>query len=164
MARHTIPTRPSDRGAILTQRRRRKMARSAHAYVRGNTERFYEWLQADTQRALPQGPSIWICGDCHVGNLGPVVDGDGRLVIEGRTLPGATVRVQVDSVTSLAGIIGFTQPVADQSVQADAQGRFTVRVMPRGLPIPGTRYEVELTATRGTQTAEESLTLYQRQG
>lgn len=93
-----------------------------------------------------------------------VVDGDGRLVIEGRTLPGATVRVQVDSVTSLAGIIGFTQPVADQSVQADAQGRFTVRVMPRGLPIPGTRYEVELTATRGTQTAEESLTLYQRQG
>lgn len=93
-----------------------------------------------------------------------VVDGDGRLVIEGRTLPGATVRVQVDSVTSLAGIIGFTQPVADQSVQADDRGNFSVLVAPRGLPIPGTRYEVELTATRGTQTAEETLTLYQRQG
>lgn len=91
MARHTIPTRPSDRGAILTQRRRRKMARSAHAYVRGNTERFYEWLQADTQRALPQGPSIWICGDCHVGNLGPVVDGDGRVGVLIRDLDQAVI-------------------------------------------------------------------------
>jgi len=67
------------------------MARSAHAYVRGNTERFYEWLQADTQRALPGGPSIWICGDCHVGNLGPVVDGDGRVGIVIRDLDQAVI-------------------------------------------------------------------------
>lgn len=66
------PSRPRDRAAILARRRQRKMARSAHAYVRGNTERFYEWLTASSQDALPVGPSIWICGDCHVGNLGPV--------------------------------------------------------------------------------------------
>lgn len=91
MARRAPPSRPSDRAAILTRRRRRKMARSAHAYVRGNTERFYEWLQADTQRALPGGPSIWICGDCHVGNLGPVVDGDGRVGIVIRDLDQAVI-------------------------------------------------------------------------
>lgn len=91
MARRAPPSRPSDRAAILTRRRRRKMARSAHAYVRGNTERFYEWLQADTQRALPDGPSIWICGDCHVGNLGPVVDGDGRVGIVIRDLDQAVI-------------------------------------------------------------------------
>ena len=47
---------------------------------------------------------------------------------------------------------------------ADADGRFSVLVRPRGLPIPGTRYEVRLTATSGDQTAQERITLVQRQG
>lgn len=51
-----------------------KMARSAHAYVRGNTRKFYEWLAARQPHALPEDPEIWICGDCHVGNLGPITD------------------------------------------------------------------------------------------
>jgi hypothetical protein len=127
----------------------------------GNTTR-QAWNFRVVDRDQRAGRDLTLEVTSHRDNA--VVDGDGRLVIEGRTLPGATVRVQVDSVTSLAGIIGFTQPVADQSVQADDRGRFSVRVAPRGLPIPGTRYEVELTATRGTQTAEETLTLYQRQG
>jgi len=60
-----------------------KMARSAHAYVRGKTAQFYEWL-ADSQVAkiVPQGPAVWICGDCHVGNLGPLADGDGKIAIQ----------------------------------------------------------------------------------
>ncbi|MCJ1883146.1 DUF2252 domain-containing protein, partial [Pseudomonas nitroreducens] len=37
---------PSDRLAVLESRRTLKMARSAHAYVRGNTAKFYEWLAA----------------------------------------------------------------------------------------------------------------------
>lgn len=93
-----------------------------------------------------------------------VVDADGNLAIEGRTAPFANVRVQVDSVANVAGLLGVTQPVADQTVQADRDGRFSVRVTPRGLPIPGTRYDVHLTATSGSQTAEERLTLVQRQG
>jgi len=32
-------------------------------------------------RSLPQGPSVWICGDCHMGNLGPVADAKGRVKI-----------------------------------------------------------------------------------
>src|SRR5580704_14881718 len=57
------------------------MASSAHAYVRGNTLKFYEWLATADTSKIPQGPPIWICGDCHVGNLGPVADKHGKVDI-----------------------------------------------------------------------------------
>src|SRR3984885_5578191 len=62
------------------------MARSAHAYVRGSTRQFYEWLDTASGRAIPHGPNVWICGDCHVGNLGPVADAKGRVQIAIRDL------------------------------------------------------------------------------
>ena len=62
------------------------MAVSAHAYVRGNTLKFYEWLESRERGALPEGPAIWICGDCHVGNLGPVASAEGKVEIEIRDL------------------------------------------------------------------------------
>jgi uncharacterized protein (DUF2252 family) len=61
------------------------MARSAHAYVRGNTFKFYEWLEAD-RCPHPRGPAVWICGDCHLGNLGPIADADGNVQIQIRDL------------------------------------------------------------------------------
>lgn len=70
---------------MLLLAQNRKMARSSHAYVRGNTAKFYEWLQA-TSTTLPRGPDIWICGDCHLGNLGPVVDLKGRIAMQIRDL------------------------------------------------------------------------------
>jgi uncharacterized protein (DUF2252 family) len=74
------------RQAVLTAIRNTKMARSAHAYVRGNTMQFYEWLETGDSKALPQGPAVWICGDCHTGNLGPVADAQGRVEIQIRDL------------------------------------------------------------------------------
>jgi uncharacterized protein (DUF2252 family) len=75
------------RAAILTERRQLKMAESAHAYVRGNTVKFYEWLDAaDAAGTIPEGPPIWICGDCHVGNLGPIASADGQIEIQIRDL------------------------------------------------------------------------------
>ena len=63
------------------------MAESAHAYVRGNTVQFYEWLRSDAVKALlPTGPAVWICGDCHIGNLGPVANIDGKIEIQIRDL------------------------------------------------------------------------------
>ncbi len=62
------------------------MAVSAHAYVRGNTLKFYEWLGSLKRGTLPEGPPIWICGDCHVGNLGPVASAEGKVEIEIRDL------------------------------------------------------------------------------
>src|ERR1700726_1213912 len=76
----------SERASALGQCRNLKMAGSAHAYVRGNTQKFYEWLAASDSSKVPQGPPIWICGDCHVGNLGPIADTDGSIGIEIRDL------------------------------------------------------------------------------
>ena len=81
-----IPRRPDDRQAILLRRRNLKMARSAQAYVRGSTTRFYEWLASEEGRTVPKGPPIWICGDCHFGNLGPVANADGEIAIQIRDL------------------------------------------------------------------------------
>lgn len=80
----TIPA-PEGRADILMGLRRRKMARSAHAYVRGSTIKFYEWLEA-SGGSLPEGPPVWICGDCHVGNLGPLADADGHVDVQIRDL------------------------------------------------------------------------------
>lgn len=77
--------RPSERAPILTRTRNLKMARSAHAYVRGSTVKFYEWLDASAGK-LPDGPPIWICGDCHLGNMGPLADAKGRVDIQIRDL------------------------------------------------------------------------------
>ena len=79
-------TKPAERMGALVAERNRKMAASAHAYVRGSTVRFYEWLEMADRLALPDGPPTWICGDCHVGNLGPVASADGALAIQIRDL------------------------------------------------------------------------------
>src|SRR6202021_455392 len=77
---------PDDRQRILTQARNLKMARSAHAYVRGSTIKFYEWLESSRRTKMPEGPPVWICGDCHVGNLGPVADTKGHVLVQIRDL------------------------------------------------------------------------------
>ena len=73
---------PHARQAILTARRNKKMARSPHAYVRGNTAQYYEWLHSLRGHTLPHGPPIWICGDCHLGNLGPLAASDGHVDVQ----------------------------------------------------------------------------------
>jgi uncharacterized protein (DUF2252 family) len=84
--KHPDVVSPSQRTTPLIAERDRKMAASAHAYVRGSTARFYQWLEASNRSALPEGPAAWICGDCHVGNLGPVASVDGALAIQVRDL------------------------------------------------------------------------------
>ena len=78
MSSKNQPTPPDKRQAVLSQRRNLKMAESAHAYVRGSTVKFYEWLEQSNGK-VPDGPPVWICGDCHVGNLGPVANAKGRI-------------------------------------------------------------------------------------
>jgi uncharacterized protein (DUF2252 family) len=80
------PPRITDRAAVLNAQRTQKMARSAHAYVRGSTLKFYEWLAAQKRRSLPEGPPVWICGDCHAGNLGPLANAGGEVEIQIRDM------------------------------------------------------------------------------
>jgi hypothetical protein len=51
--------RPGGRASRL-ENIRKSTARSPHAYVRGNTVRYYQWLERLERGALPQGPEIWI--------------------------------------------------------------------------------------------------------
>ena len=86
MAKKKSRVRPNERAAILETKRDAKMSTSAHAYVRGNTKQFYKWLQTKAGRSVPQGPPVWICGDCHVGNIGPLADSSGKVEIQIRDL------------------------------------------------------------------------------
>ena len=67
------------------------MTESAHAYVRGSTSQFYEWLEGTTPSSVPTGPPVWICGDCHIGNLGPVADTKGRVAVQIRDFDQAVI-------------------------------------------------------------------------
>ena len=73
---------PNHRANALEEARTQKMARSASDYVRGSTGRFYHWLANMKRGAVPEGPPIWICGDCHAGNLGPTANAEGKYEVE----------------------------------------------------------------------------------
>lgn len=93
--------RPCARAKPLDELRNLKMARSAHAYVRGSTVQFYEWLHSQPGRRLPGGPPVWICGDCHAGNLGPTGDLKGRIDIHIRDLDQTVVGNPVHDLVRL---------------------------------------------------------------
>jgi hypothetical protein len=59
-------------------------------------------------------------------------------------------------------LLGVAQMIYNDTVQADRDGRFSVRIDPNIPVVPGMRYDVAVTATRGDQTAESRITLHQR--
>lgn len=76
---------------LLRTRRLCKIAASPLSYVRGSTARFYEWLADCPPDALPEGPPVWICGDCHLGNIGALADSEGRVRMQIRDLDQAVI-------------------------------------------------------------------------
>ena len=98
----------------------------------------------------------------HANNT-TVVD-DGKLTLAGRTAPFADVRIQVDSISNAPDTQGRPQKVLDQTVKADAAGNFEVPVTPSGFVIPGSRYDVTLSARYGNQVVSQRLTLHRRAG
>lgn len=78
------------------------MAKSAHAYVRGSTARFYEWIASPAGNKVRRGPDAWICGDCHLGNLGPIGHKEGKAVVELRDLDHTVIGNPAQDVVRLA--------------------------------------------------------------
>ncbi len=116
---------PDQRQPILTEFRQLKMAESAHAYVRGSTTRFYEWLEGVDRRTLPEGPPVWICGDCHVGNLGPVANTAGLVEIQIRDLDQTVIGNPAHDLIRL----GLSLAMAARS--SDLPGVTTARMLER---------------------------------
>jgi uncharacterized protein (DUF2252 family) len=102
MAQAVVSIKPSERADVLIANRQAKMAQSAHAYVRGNTLHFYEWLKKHSSQAIPEGPPVWICGDCHVGNIGPLADAEGKIEIQIRDLDQTVVGNPAHDLVRLA--------------------------------------------------------------
>ncbi len=99
------------------------MARSAHAFVRGSTVQFYEWLKAQKRGTLPEGPPVWICGDCHAGNLGPVAGVDGRVAVQIRDLDQTVIGNPAHDIIRLA------LSLATASRGSDLPGVTTARIL-----------------------------------
>ncbi len=97
-----VPISPDERLPLLETRRQSKMTSSAHAYVRGSTHRFYEWLHSSRGRSLPHAPDLWIGGDCHVGNLGPLASVDGAVALGLRDLDQTVIGSPAHDVVRLA--------------------------------------------------------------
>ena len=77
---------PAQRANTLRKFQNLKMARSPHAFIRGTTVQFYRSLGELKKGTLPEGPAIWICGDCHVSNLGPLAGVKGNVSVSIRDL------------------------------------------------------------------------------
>jgi uncharacterized protein (DUF2252 family) len=115
--------RPADRVTVLKLRQTLKMAQSAHAYVRGSTVQFYEWLEKQKRGTLPEGPAVWICGDCHAGNLGPVAGVDGHVAIQIRDLDQTVIGNPAHDLIRLA------LSLATASRGSDLPGVTTARIL-----------------------------------
>jgi uncharacterized protein (DUF2252 family) len=115
--------RPPDRASALRIQQSLKMARSARAYVRGSTVKFYEWLEEQRRGTFPEGPAVWICGDCHAGNLGPVAALDGRIAIQIRDLDQTVIGNPAHDLIRLA------LSLATASRGSDLPGVTTARIL-----------------------------------
>ncbi|MGB4115078.1 MAG: hypothetical protein WBK51_00860 [Polaromonas sp.] len=85
----------------------------------------------------------------------------GVIEVRGRTVPDAKVDVQVQAIAALAGIFGINQQIFNQSIRSDAAGNFAFSFQPQ-IPLPGARYEATITASRGDQSREVRLVLFQQ--
>ncbi len=89
---------------------------------------------------------------------------DGNVVhVRARAAPFASVNVRADAVPPVIGQFGVAQQVYSRTIQADRNGDFDFSFN-SPFPVPGTRYDIQMTATKADVTNEARLTLFQRQG
>ncbi len=108
--------------------------------------------------SAPPNVAIHILNHANNGQ----VDGNGTHV-RGRTAPFASVNVRVDAIPPVVGQFGVAQEVFSRTLQADANGFFAFDFS-SPFPVPGTRYDIRMAASKADATNEARLTLFQRQG
>jgi hypothetical protein len=59
---------------------------------------------------VPIGPALWICGDCHIGNLGPVADKIGRVAMQVRDLDQTVIGNPAHDLIRLGPVAGDGGP------------------------------------------------------
>ncbi|MEG3437263.1 hypothetical protein V0288_09045 [Pannus brasiliensis CCIBt3594] len=84
-----------------------------------------------------------------------------RVEVSGRSAPNATITVNVIARNSVIGLFGVERNVLSRTIQADDRGNFSLSFQPSG-GVPGTRYEISLSASKGERTNQETLVLVQQ--
>ena len=125
----------------------------------GNAVR-QDWLfnVAGAQSPPPAAAALPLEITSHANNA--QVSG-GAVEVRGRTAPDAKVDVQVQAIASMAGFFGINQQVLNQTLRSDAAGNFAFSFQSQ-IPVPGTRYEVTVTASKGNLNREARLVLFQQ--
>ena len=125
----------------------------------GNTVR-QDWLfnVASAQSVPPAAAALPLEITSHANNA--QISG-GTVEVRGRTAPDAKLDVQVQAVASIAGLFGINQQILNQTLRSDAAGNFAFSFQSQ-VPVPGTRYEVTVTASKGTLSREARLVLFQQ--
>lgn len=110
----------------------------------------------DVAVAAPVNVPIQILNHSNNGQVG-----QGPTLVQGRTVPNATVAVTVNAVAPIGGVVNISQELLSQTVQADPGGNFSFTFVPQ-FPVPGTRYDINLVSTRGNLRDDHRLVLVQR--
>ena len=84
--------------------------------------------------------------------------GSGPTLVQGQTVPNASVAVTVNAV---APLVNVSQELLSRTLQADTNGNFSFSFVPQ-VPIPGTRYDITMVSTRGNLRDDARLVLVQR--
>lgn len=129
------------------------------ADIAGNAVRQnWTFSVAGAQTAMPAAAQLPMQITSHANNAQVAA---GPIEVRGRTAPDATIEVEVQAIASLAGVFGINQRVFSQSLRPDANGNWAF-IFQSQSPVPGTRYEVTITATRGDMVRESKLVLFQQ--
>lgn len=118
----------------------------------------YSWSFNVASAAAPVPLALPLQITSHANNAQV---GAGPIEVKGRTGPDAKVDVQVQAIASIAGFFGITQQIHTQTLKADANGNFGFSFQPQ-VTVPGTRYEVSVTASKGEMTKDTKLVLFQQ--
>ncbi len=128
-----IPNSPRERQARLQDLQDTKMSESAHGFVRASLPLFYRTLEERPGHSFPLGPPVWICGDCHVENVGAVADAAGVTELSLNDLDEAVVGSPTHDLLRMALSVsmelragGLTGPDLSRLVHALAKGYATV--------------------------------------
>lgn len=103
---------------------------------------------------LPSSLAVQVINQYPNAEIGP-----DPVLIKGRTVPGATVLVNVHAFPPS----GPPRVVYAHTLQADGEGIISFTMVP-GTPFPGERYEFVMVARRGNLSQESRFTLLQRPG
>lgn len=87
--------------------------------------------------------------------------GPDPVLVRARTAPFAQVAVTVRAVAPAGLTLDHSRTIYSQTLQADGEGIFSFTMVP-GIPVPGTRYDIEMVSRRDSRSVASGMSLLQR--